>query len=96
MSCAGRGGQLTDYQLEVTSVTSGQTVAEYSVTSQTAVIDNLTPYVRYSVRVRMRNNQGVGPYSNELVQVTAQARKYPPISYPVFREWVKNSYQNDI
>jgi len=82
LSCEQRGATERYYELRLDDVTDSRRsdVIVDHVTSPPAVVDVLTPYRRYTARVRYVNVVGVGPYTAPLQFTTLATGKSSPLS----------------
>ena len=69
INCIERNGQITGYHVEFGLAESGYVSLVYTTIDRYFVAYGLTPFTKYSFRVRGLNSKGPGPYSN-LINVT--------------------------
>jgi len=68
-------GIITGYLIEYTMAGSNNTITESILTGNVLQLSELVPFVDYLVRVAARSTNGVGPFSNAVVQISGQASK---------------------
>ena len=65
-------GEITGYNVSVTTTTTGETFTIFSVTNSTT-IGSLSPYTTYNYMVAAVTSAGIGPYSTPDTVVTDEA-----------------------
>ena len=63
-----------------------------NTTNLSIVLDNLHPFVEYSVSVRAYTSEGFGPYSDVTMETTQQDRKSRPVNVPINLESTTRSF----
>ena len=66
-------GPLTGHVIQYTILWSNNTMNETVSNETTHIITGLVPFVNYSVRVAALTVNGIGPFSNHMVQVSGES-----------------------
>ena len=74
--CIGQNGPITGYLLYYTNTIFNDTVNITGGDNRQYILTGLTPYANYTVTVRVYNDAGMGPTSNEIIQQTLESGKY--------------------
>ncbi|XP_022097192.1 tyrosine-protein kinase receptor Tie-1-like [Acanthaster planci] len=81
--CGGRGGVIIGYTYRLTEDESNAQVRLSVVSKESATVDDLTPYTKYSFQVLAYTSVGDGPYSIGLIAGTLEAEPTVPLNVAI-------------
>ena len=75
IDCIDRNGMIDRYTVEYQPV-GGAATTEVVTSMRTFTANDLQPFTTYTFRVRGCNNEGMGPYSNQIIILTDEDGKF--------------------